>query len=93
MRTHVIRLVLPIATALAMVVGLSSCWVAQPRACASWPDYVTTAQMEEAASDVVVSDSVNARGTEEIFGVDAAAYDITVTETHEGEIEPGSEIR
>jgi len=49
--------------------------------------------MEEAASDVVVSDSVNARGTEEIFGVDAAAYDITVTETHEGEIEPGSEIR
>lgn len=93
MRIQVVRLALPMVTALAVSIGLSSCAIAQPRACASWVDYVTTAEMEEAASDVVVSDSVDARGTEKLFGVDAAAYDITVAETHKGAIETGSEIR
>jgi hypothetical protein len=93
MRIQVVRLALPMVTALAISIGLSSCAIAQPRACASWPDYVTTAEMEEAASDVVVSDSVDARGTEKLFRVDAAAYDITVARTDKGAIGPGSEIR
>jgi hypothetical protein len=93
MRIQIVRLPLLMASALLVAVGLSSCAIAQPRACASWVDYVTTAEMEEAASDVVVSDSVDARGTEMLFGVDAAAYDVTVAETHKGVIEPGREIR
>jgi hypothetical protein len=49
--------------------------------------------MEEAATDVVVSDSPRASGTDLMLGVDAAAYDITVAEVEKGGIRTGTVIR
>ena len=90
---HVSRYVLPFMTTVVIAAGLSACASPPPVACASWPDYVTSADMQEAATDVVVSDSARASGTESVFGVDAAAYDVTVTEVEKGDTRPGTEIR
>jgi len=90
---HVSRYVLPFMTTVVIAAGLSACVSPPPVPCASWPDYVTSADMQEAASHVVVSDSARASGTESMSGVGAAAYDVTVTEVEKGDAEPGTEIR
>jgi len=90
---HVSRCVLPFVTTVVIAAGLSACVSPPPVPCASWPDYVTSADMQEAATDVVVSDSARSSGTESMFGVDAAAYDVAVTEVEKGDTGPGTEIR
>lgn len=92
-RVHVSRCVLPFVTALVVAAGLSACATPAPVACASWPDYVSSTDMEEAATDVVVSDSVRANGTDLMLGVDATSYDVTVAEVEKGGVSTGTEIR
>ena len=49
--------------------------------------------MKEATTDVVVSSSVRADGSEVMLGVDATAYDVRVAEVEKGSVAPGTEIR
>jgi hypothetical protein len=90
---HASRSVLPFVTGLIVAAGLSACATPTPIACAAWPDYVSSTDMEEAATDVVVTDSPRASGTESMLGVDAAAYNVTVAEVEKGGIRMGTEIR
>ncbi|MET4051657.1 hypothetical protein ABID81_001001 [Frigoribacterium sp. PvP054] len=89
----VFHLMAPSTTALLVAVGMTACASPPPVACASWPDYTTSAEMQEAATDVVVSSSVRSSGTEVMLGVDATVYDIRVAEVEKGSVAPGTTIR
>jgi hypothetical protein len=81
------------AVAIACPVLMAGCSSGGSASCPSWASFPTPQERYEEAVMVVTTASATPGGTEEIFGVDAAAYDVVVDTIEKGKLPSSGKLR
>lgn len=88
-----LRLLATLAIGAALLTNTGCASLGQGHACPSWASFGSPEARYEGAEAVVTTTSARPSGTQELFGVKASAYTVTVDRTEKGSTVSGQEIR